>query len=80
MTTKPLKPKRRESKANFATSLPMEADERYSGEVDAFVGRNREALNASIRRSREGIHVGTFSTKSIDDTVAEGHKRYRQTP
>src|SRR5208282_5382384 len=36
-------------------ALPIEDDERHGGDVDAFIDRNREALNDSIRRSRAEV-------------------------
>ena len=54
----------------------IEADERYIDEVDAFISRNREALNASIQRSREEVGQGVQATRSIDDIIADGRKRY----
>ena len=53
------------------TPLPIEDDERHSGEVDDFIGRNREALNDSLRLSREqGV-----SEASVADVIAAGRRR-----
>jgi hypothetical protein len=55
---------------------PVEDDERHRGEVDDFVGRNREALNASIRRSRKQLAEGDMPPDTIDDIIAEGRRRH----
>lgn len=61
-----------------ASSKPLPAiedDERHRDEVDGFLSRNRDALNASIRRSRKELAEGKTSTKTIDDIIAEGRKK-----
>jgi predicted RNase H-like nuclease (RuvC/YqgF family) len=58
--------------------LPIEDDERHSGHVDDYVSRNREALNASIRRSRQEVAEGKVSSKSIETIIAEGRRRHRR--
>ncbi len=60
------------------SSLPVEADERYQGEVDAFIERNRDALNESIERSREEFKKGVVSTRTIGDIIADGRRRHSQ--
>jgi hypothetical protein len=57
--------------------LPIEADERHQDEVDAFVSRNRDALNESIRRSRQEIGEGVYSKRTIDELIADGRRRNR---
>ncbi len=56
--------------------IAIEDDERHSGDVDGYIARNRDALNASIKKSRSEIAKGKISKKSIDDIIAEGHKRF----
>ena len=56
--------------------LPIEDDERHLGHVDDYVSRNRDALNASIQRSRKEIAEGKVSSKSIETIIAEGHRRH----
>ncbi len=57
-------------------ALPaVEDDERHRDEVDGFLARNRDALNASIRRSRKELAEGKASTKTIDDIISEGRKK-----
>ncbi len=68
-----IKPKMNES----ARPLPaVEDDERYRDEVDAFIARNRDALNASIRRGRKEVTEGDLPTDTIEDIIAEGRRRY----
>lgn len=62
---------------NQKASIPdVEADERHQAEVDGFIGRNREALNASLRRSRAEVAKGEVSARTIDDVIADGRKRH----
>ena len=56
----------------------VEADERYQAEVDTFISRNRDELNASIRRSREEVAGGAHAERSIDEIIADGLKRHNQ--
>lgn len=59
------------------TAMPaVEADERHQADVDAFVGRNSEALNESIRRSREDVARGVRSRRTIDDIISDGRRRH----
>ena len=66
--TKPVPPR--------AAMPAVEADERHQAEVDAFIARNREQLNTSIRRSREEVGKGVQSTRTIDDIIADGRERH----
>ena len=59
-----------------AATPAVEADERHQGDVDAFIARNREALNASIRRSRAEVGKGIQSSRTIDEIIADGRKRH----
>ena len=63
--------------SNRAAGPSVEMDELRQGEVDAFVMRNREALDTSIRRSRSEIGKGVQSSRTIDQIVANGRKRHR---
>jgi len=54
----------------------VEDDERYRDEMDAFIARNRDALNDSIRRGRKEFAEGKMSSRTIDDIIAEGRKKF----
>jgi hypothetical protein len=54
----------------------VEDDERYTDQVDAFVARNRDALNDFIREARKQVAAGKISTKSIDEIIADGRRRH----
>ena len=55
---------------------PVEADERHKDDVDAFIARNREALNASIRRSRAEVGKALQASRTIDEIIAVGRRRH----
>ena len=57
------------------SQLAIEDDERHSDQVDAYIERNREALNESIRKSRKEIADGNGSSRSIDEIIADGRRR-----
>jgi hypothetical protein len=58
------------------TQLPsIEDDERYAGQADDFIARNREVLNRSFRGSRRQVVEGKVLTMSLDDTIMEGRSR-----
>jgi predicted RNase H-like nuclease (RuvC/YqgF family) len=81
MSTKATKPKRTKVTSGPPSRierpiLPVEDDERHSVHVDDYVSRNRDALNASIRRSRQEAAEGKVSSKSIDAIIAEGRRRH----
>jgi len=57
--------------------LPSEDDEDRA-EAAEYIARNRDALNASIRRSRQEVAEGKVSSKSIDQIIADGRRRHRQ--
>jgi hypothetical protein len=57
-------------------TLPIEDDERHRDEVDAFIVRNRDALNKSLRKSRREVAEGKVSRKNIETIVAEGRARH----
>jgi hypothetical protein len=46
--------------------LQIEDDERHSDDVADYVQRNREALNASIKKSRSEAEKGRISNKTMD--------------
>jgi len=54
----------------------VEDDERHRGDADGFLTRNRDALDASIRRSRKQIAEGEISSKTIDDIITEGRRKH----
>ena len=56
--------------------LPVEDDERHRGDADGFLTRNRDALDASIRRSRKQIAEGEISSKTIEDIITEGRRKH----
>ena len=41
-------------------------------QVDAFVARNREAIEASIRQGCKEFAEGKVSSRTIDDIIAKG--------
>jgi hypothetical protein len=71
MTSKATKPR-----TTRAAVPAVESDERYQAEVDTFVSRNRDELNASIRRSREEVRNGVQAARTIGDIMADGLKRH----
>jgi hypothetical protein len=54
-----------------APDIAIEDDERHFDDVGDYIARNRDALNASINKSRAEIAKGKVSSKSVDDIVAE---------
>jgi tetratricopeptide (TPR) repeat protein len=72
------KPKAAGTRSQRASSsnLPVEDDERHRDVVDGYIARNRDALNASIRKSRKEIAEGKGSSKSIDVIIDEGRRRH----
>ncbi len=59
-----------------ASALDVSADERHQDDVDLVIARNRDALNASIRRGREEIARGVKASRTIDDIISDGRKRH----
>ncbi|HEY1751897.1 MAG TPA: hypothetical protein VGG29_11565 [Caulobacteraceae bacterium] len=51
-------------------------NEQHAADVDAFVARNRDELNDSIRRSRRELAAGKQSRRTIGDIIADGRKRH----
>ncbi len=66
----------RQPPAKVATPLSVEDDERHGDQVDGYIARNRDALNASISKSRKELADGKVSAKSIDDIIAEGRRKH----
>jgi len=56
--------------------IAIEHDKRHERDVQGFIARNRDALNASIRKSRAEIARGKVSKKSMNDIIAEGRKQH----
>ena len=56
--------------------LDVELDERHQGDVDAFIDRNRVALNHSIRRSREEFARGDYCKLSTAEILDGCRKRH----
>ena len=56
--------------------ISIEDDERYRDHVDGYISRNRDVLNASIRKSRKEIAEGRVSSKSIGEIISEGRRRH----
>ena len=55
------------------------ADELHQADVDAFIARNRDVLNESIRISRAEVARGIHSKRAVADIVAAGMKRHGAT-
>ncbi len=58
--------------------LRVEDDERHTAEVDAYIRRNRKALNLSLREARKAVTKGEVSKKDLAAIVAEGRSRRDQ--
>jgi len=54
----------------------VEDDERQRDAVDAFIARNRDVLNASIRQGRKELAEGDIPAVTIDDIIAEGRRKF----
>ena len=63
---------------DLAASLAIESDELHQPEIDAFIARNREVLNESIRRSLDELARGIVSERTIQDIIADGMRRHGQ--
>jgi hypothetical protein len=55
-------------------TLDVAADERHSADVEGIIARDREALNASIRNSREEIERGVQAGRTIGNIIADGRR------
>jgi hypothetical protein len=58
-----------------ANDVPV-AKPDIDSDVDAFIARNREALNESIRRSRREVGEGVQDDRTVGQIIAEGRKRH----
>jgi len=54
----------------------VEDDEQQRDAADAFIARNRDVLNASIRQGRKELAEGDIPPVTIDDIIAEGRKKF----
>jgi hypothetical protein len=61
-----------------SNAVSIEDDERHIDDVGEYIRRNRDALNASIKRARSEIANGKSSKKSMDAIIAEGKVRHRK--
>ena len=60
-----------------AAHPPPEPEQELSeAQVDAFISRNREALDESIRQAREQFARGEVSKRTIADIIADGRRRH----
>jgi hypothetical protein len=59
-------------------ALAVEDDERHAEHVAGYVARNKDALNASIRRARKEAAEGIVSEKTIETIIAEGRRRHER--
>lgn len=60
---------------SLKSHAPSMASDASHPDVDAFVARNREALNQSIKQSRREVAQGLQATRTVDDIIADGRKR-----
>ena len=58
------------------SGLEIGADERHQEDVGRAIDRNRDALNVSIRRSRDEIERGVWASRTIGDIIADGRNRH----
>jgi hypothetical protein len=63
---------------DLLASLAIESDELHQPEIDAFITRNRDVLNESIRRSLDELERGVVSQLTIQDIIADGMRRHGQ--
>ena len=66
------------NRGKVAVEVSIEDDERHVDDVGDYIRRNRDALNASIKRSRNEIAKGKYSEKSMSDIIARGKARHRK--
>ena len=66
------------SKPKLAGPTAPDPDDGHRDEIDAFVARNRDVLNASIAQAREEFARGIVSDKTIEEIIAAGRKRHRK--
>jgi hypothetical protein len=58
--------------------LAIESDELHQPEIDAFIARNRDALNESVSQSLDELARGVKSDRTIQDIIADGLRRHGQ--
>ena len=63
------------SKAIKSDVIAVEADERDRDQVDAFLARNRDVLNAELRKSRAELSSDQHSQRSVSEIIAERRAR-----
>ncbi len=63
---------------DLVASLAIESDELHQPEIDAFIARNRDVLNESIRQSLDELGRGIVSERTIQDIIADGMRRHGQ--
>lgn len=61
---------------DLLASLAIESDELHEPEIDAFIARNRDVLNESIRQSLDDLERGVVSQRTIQDIIADGMRRH----
>ncbi len=62
---------------DLVASLAIESDELHQPEIDAFIARNRDVLNESIRQSLDELERGIVSERTIQDIIAARKDRNR---
>jgi antitoxin ParD1/3/4 len=45
-------------------------------DIDAWIERNREALNASLQVARDQLARGEVDTRTFEEIIAEGKRRH----
>ena len=55
----------------YSSGMEKSLTDEAEDQVDAFVARNREAIEASILQGRKDLAEGKVSTRTIDEIVAE---------
>jgi hypothetical protein len=68
------KPRVKADKAGLSRRAEPQLTER---EIDEFISRNRDALNASIKNSRRQASQGVFAKRSVAQIIADGRRRHR---
>jgi hypothetical protein len=68
---------------NISTDIHLIADlnmdeEAHRDEIDAFITRNREALNAALAVAYNDIKRGRCRTLSINEILTAGERHYRE--
>ena len=58
------------------TAPTFEQADLTEAQIDAFVARNRDALNESIAQSRAEVAQGIYSKRTVAEIIADGRKRF----